>query len=122
EGDQAAAPAPVRGGSPATAEAGPPLVRAIGIPAIDLLVAGTVAFEHDLATVGRIRAADIDPRRIGQPLRSATARSRYAIDVGIAGDRHRIEDPAPIRSEEHTSELQSRENLVCRLLLETKKL
>src|SRR5690606_28016855 len=26
----------------------------------------------------------------------------------------------PIRSEEHTSELQSRENLVCRLLLETK--
>src|SRR5690606_41086735 len=28
--------------------------------------------------------------------------------------------PRP-RSEEHTSELQSRENLVCRLLLETKK-
>src|SRR5690606_41395668 len=29
--------------------------------------------------------------------------------------------PAPQRSEEHTSELQSRENLVCRLLLEKKK-
>src|SRR5690606_41316985 len=28
--------------------------------------------------------------------------------------------PAPNRSEEHTSELQSRENLVCRLLLEKK--
>src|SRR5690606_39888996 len=28
---------------------------------------------------------------------------------------------AQIRSEEHTSELQSRENLVCRLLLEKKK-
>src|SRR5215475_15530574 len=27
----------------------------------------------------------------------------------------------PFRSEEHTSELQSRENLVCRLLLEKKK-
>src|SRR5690606_39395627 len=27
-----------------------------------------------------------------------------------------------VRSEEHTSELQSRENLVCRLLLEKKKL
>src|SRR5690606_39857268 len=27
----------------------------------------------------------------------------------------------PSRSEEHTSELQSRENLVCRLLLENKK-
>src|SRR5690606_41913422 len=29
--------------------------------------------------------------------------------------------PSPCRSEEHTSELQSRENLVCRLLLEKKK-
>src|SRR5436309_5030686 len=29
--------------------------------------------------------------------------------------------PLRIRSEEHTSELQSRENLVCRLLLEKKK-
>src|SRR3990167_3825732 len=28
---------------------------------------------------------------------------------------------APIRSEEHTSELQSQSNLVCRLLLEKKK-
>src|SRR5436309_15224136 len=30
-------------------------------------------------------------------------------------------DWGPERSEEHTSELQSRENLVCRLLLEKKK-
>src|SRR5690606_42022348 len=30
--------------------------------------------------------------------------------------------PARWRSEEHTSELQSRENLVCRLLLEKKKI
>src|SRR5690606_41446124 len=29
--------------------------------------------------------------------------------------------PSRVRSEEHTSELQSRENLVCRLLLEKKK-
>src|SRR3712207_7712125 len=29
--------------------------------------------------------------------------------------------PADLRSEEHTSELQSRQYLVCRLLLETKK-
>src|SRR5690606_41954461 len=32
-----------------------------------------------------------------------------------------LEDPQLLRSEEHTSELQSRENLVCRLLLEKKK-
>src|SRR3712207_8999345 len=30
-------------------------------------------------------------------------------------------DPTPPRSEEHTSELQSRQYLVCRLLLEKKK-
>src|SRR5256886_9982945 len=30
--------------------------------------------------------------------------------------------PAPSRSEEHTSELQSQSNLVCRLLLEKKKI
>src|SRR5690606_22886072 len=30
--------------------------------------------------------------------------------------------PNAVRSEEHTSELQSRENLVCRLLLEKKKM
>src|SRR5690606_41788527 len=41
------------------------------------------------------------------------------------GELFRIDntlDPTPqVRSEEHTSELQSRENLVCRLLLEKKK-
>src|SRR5690606_40001652 len=35
------------------------------------------------------------------------------------GYRHQAEEGR--RSEEHTSELQSRENLVCRLLLEKKK-
>src|SRR5690606_40343029 len=37
--------------------------------------------------------------------------------VLVAGRLHRRTARAP-RSEEHTSELQSRENLVCRLLLE----
>src|SRR5690606_42158905 len=37
------------------------------------------------------------------------------------GDRPRRRGDVPARSEEHTSELQSRENLVCRLLLEKKK-
>src|SRR5690625_6297765 len=35
--------------------------------------------------------------------------------------RQLAEDPANQRSEEHTSELQSRGHLVCRLLLEKKK-
>src|SRR5690606_41095009 len=36
-------------------------------------------------------------------------------------NEERFEDQSEVRSEEHTSELQSRENLVCRLLLEKKK-
>src|SRR3712207_7379668 len=34
---------------------------------------------------------------------------------------HRLVEPDAVRSEEHTSELQSRQYLVCRLLLEKKK-
>src|SRR5690606_41258361 len=68
-----------------------------------------------------LRVADVTP--IGIALTRAgggdsTSYAYYAQDepgrfaVGVAGG---------IRSEEHTSELQSRENLVCRLLLEKKK-
>src|SRR2546422_8397138 len=42
---------------------------------------------------------------------------RYTPRPGRGGDRHR----RGARSEEHTSELQSRLHLVCRLLLEKKK-
>src|SRR2546426_9221391 len=45
-------------------------------------------------------------------------------DHGALDDRDRPgagREPAPARSEEHTSELQSPCNLVCRLLLEKKK-
>src|SRR3712207_7731847 len=38
-----------------------------------------------------------------------------------AGDRRLDEGADVVRSEEHTSELQSRQYLVCRLLLEKKK-
>src|SRR5690625_6884029 len=40
--------------------------------------------------------------------------------VGLTPSRVRIPHPPPARSEEHTSELQSRGHLVCRLLLEKK--
>src|SRR2546422_10613502 len=55
---------------------------------------------------------------------------RSADQVGIGGDRHLLENASAVRahrlgregrSEEHTSELQSRLHLVCRLLLEKKK-
>src|SRR5690606_41246024 len=41
------------------------------------------------------------------------------VDLAVAGVAH-LGDVRADRSEEHTSELQSRENLVCRLLLEKK--
>src|SRR5438093_6673824 len=50
-----------------------------------------------------------------------------ADEIALRGFRKkglRVEDKAdrsPVRSEEHTSELQSLTNLVCRLLLEKKK-
>src|SRR5690242_21616113 len=39
----------------------------------------------------------------------------------LARDERRRDDDVLLRSEEHTSELQSHVNLVCRLLLEKKK-
>src|SRR5690606_41342856 len=62
-----------------------------------------------------------------QAFRIRTARVENH-DVGAGGralqrahERDRAHGVVGIRSEEHTSELQSRENLVCRLLLEKKK-
>src|SRR5690606_41324866 len=46
---------------------------------------------------------------------------RSATPTSASGWTRRRQGSAPPRSEEHTSELQSRENLVCRLLLEKKK-
>src|SRR5688500_19973302 len=50
------------------------------------------------------------------------ARASAYADVLGGGDLHVVDEVAvPDRSEEHTSELQSPCNLVCRLLLEKKK-
>src|SRR5690606_41655647 len=68
---------------------------------------------------GQARARQDVPDR----LRAGPARARR-------GAEERLRESPPVRqvargaahrSEEHTSELQSRENLVCRLLLEKKK-
>src|SRR3712207_7508124 len=58
-------------------------------------------------------------------LRALHAQGRPRLDrqCGLDVRLHRQQAPAPelLRSEEHTSELQSRQYLVCRLLLEKKK-
>src|SRR6202789_247486 len=50
-------------------------------------------------------------------------RSQHSIQrqVSVQSSLDRVQDPAFSRSEEHTSELQSLQHLVCRLLLEKKK-
>src|SRR5690606_41532187 len=60
-----------------------------------------------------VRGRDIHRRSGWYPCLARTRR---------ASDRHHGGGPLRQRSEEHTSELQSRENLVCRLLLEKKKI
>src|SRR3712207_8874414 len=57
---------------------------------------------------------DHDADREGEP-EEEVERDRRPDDLGQVGGRDRD------RSEEHTSELQSRQYLVCRLLLEKKK-
>src|SRR5436309_10577229 len=60
------------------------------------------------------------PHHPDQPRRKATVAGGYKLCR--AGSQSAPRRPgASRRSEEHTSELQSRENLVCRLLLEKKK-
>src|SRR3712207_8266879 len=61
--------------------------------------------------------ADVRPWRDTQP--ADQAGGEVAHDVAVEVREH--EDVVQVRSEEHTSELQSRQYLVCRLLLEKKK-
>src|SRR5690606_41849725 len=69
---------------------------------------------------GRGRNATRPP---SPPRRWKKRASRETFDVGLRLSPRPapVRRPRPPRSEEHTSELQSRENLVCRLLLEKKK-
>src|SRR3712207_8706070 len=62
-------------------------------------------------------------RRAGLALGGhAHAVPRIPPDVGVhAPERGGVRARSRVRSEEHTSELQSRQYLVCRLLLEKKK-
>src|SRR2546422_5540592 len=65
------------------------------------------------------------PRAVGPGGAALQVRRRRLLadvvnDEAVAG-LHQVQGHWPTRSEEHTSELQSRLHLVCRLLLEKKK-
>src|SRR2546430_7575806 len=56
-----------------------------------------------------------------QRLREAAAASQLPEQIAQRARWTPLDPLHPVRSEEHTSELQSQSNLVCRLLLEKKK-
>src|SRR3989454_10655302 len=89
---------------------------------------GPVAWEYDLLVDGQ-RVVQRDSVMVSQ-LVDPESLHRFAIAVGQSGPPAHAEDDVTstlhynehsTRSEEHTSELQSPCNLVCRLLLEKKK-
>src|SRR3712207_8468550 len=87
----------------------------------------TLFRSHLPAAEAVLDARDAEPDRVGgdvpaargagRPLPVQAAR-RLPVDGGGGGDRRTRHRPRGRRSEEHTSELQSRQYLVCRLLLE----
>src|SRR5690606_41739732 len=87
---------------------------------------------HDALPISRLDFAlgQLPPRRdpaparqrlVGDPQIGRPARIGGMIDIAALVPQHRVEADIEPRSEEHTSELQSRENIVCCLLLEEKK-
>src|SRR5688572_31517432 len=74
--------------------------RLVDLVEVELLQLDPRALEHPRHRVGRCHQ---------QPLSAVNEVGRCGLEVG------------QVRSEEHTSELQSQSNLVCRLLLEKKK-
>src|SRR5438093_9584368 len=71
----------------------------------------------------RLRQArgDEPVRRLNQELKVPRLSKPTAKQISVTGKSVRSRRKFVLRSEEHTSELQSLTNLVCRLLLEKKK-
>src|SRR2546430_2946128 len=92
-------------------------VRSHTIPTMNARVTAQIALEESMRV--RARRPDGAADQCGAAVASMnSSRSRFIL--AIEGGCTYIMWPAS-RSEEHTSELQSQSNLVCRLLLEKKK-
>src|SRR3712207_7297989 len=78
----------------------------------------TTLFRSAEAEEEQERLAFLASARGGRP--RAPHEVGRTIELGMRGQVYRL-TVATVRSEEHTSELQSRQYLVCRLLLEKKK-
>src|SRR5258708_21624206 len=74
----------------------------------------------EIYTLSLHDALPIWPLRNLRPMRCPAKRDDPFINSSLRGWLPRMERSSCLRSEEHTSELQSPDHLVCRLLLEKK--
>src|SRR2546430_5700647 len=73
-------------------------------------------------TLFRSRATTITPEQAAGPLEESGTRLTESERIAVVAKRPGVSlGRLLVRSEEHTSELQSQSNLVCRLLLAKKK-
>src|SRR5689334_12066252 len=91
EGDQLAGRTPYWRFIISAAEGDPPLHRSVGIHHVKLWCARTVAFEHDLASVGGEAGACVDARGGRQPSSRTAVRIGH-IDVAVRTAHHRKGD------------------------------
>src|SRR3712207_3152773 len=73
-------------------------------------------FDHLVGRLAQLLETDHQIAGVRVPAFAAIGRLHAQVDA-----RRRPDDQVRVRSEEHTSELQSRQYLVCRLLLEKKQ-
>src|SRR2546430_17711608 len=79
-------------------------------------------FFNDTATTEIYTLSLHDALPIFERTKAGLSGKRFSLQVRRdTGAKAQFSDPGAQRSEEHTSELQSQSNLVCRLLLEKKK-
>src|SRR3712207_9015113 len=91
--------------------------RSTLFPYTTLFRSAALALEvHRVEVLGPHVAGRHDAALLEHPVRQ---RGLPVVDVG---DDRDVAEAVEVRSEEHTSELQSRQYLVCRLLLEKKKI
>src|SRR5690606_25310502 len=109
-------------------EVGQPRARAAQVPDVDD-GRGQLDVAHALAP--HLRPGDLDAAAFADDALEADALVLAAVALPVLGRTEDLLAEQPVllglerpvvRSEEHTSELQSRENLVCRLLLEKKNI
>src|SRR2546430_5969868 len=82
----------------------------------------TLSLHDALPISSNISGGTIDTAKIAKLVGHEGEQNGQVYKITIGRDDINLKEMgAPIRSEEHTSELQSQSNLVCRLLLEKKK-